>query len=98
MIGPRWKQADESGGMEVGRKEKRQGVGKMRHIHVESLWLQEKELQKVLQYQKIKGEDNPADGLTKHVRQEHAQKYSKSIHVQLSDNRAKSSLKPASQK
>ena len=39
----------------------------MRHINVKSLWLQEKELQKELIYEKIKGEDNPADGLTKHV-------------------------------
>ena len=43
---------------------KRQGAGKMRHINVKSLWLQEKELQKELAYEKIKGEDNSSDGLT----------------------------------
>ena len=47
----------------------------MRHINVKSLWLQEKTLQAVLKYNKVKGEDSPADGLTKHVKQELAQKY-----------------------
>ena len=34
---------------------KRQGAGKMRHIDVKNLWLQEKSLQKILEHQKIKG-------------------------------------------
>ena len=41
----------------------------MRHISVNSLWLQEKEVQRELDYGKIKGEENPSDGSTKHVRQ-----------------------------
>ena len=69
----------------------------MRHINVKSLWLQEKEVQKVLQYTKVKGEDNPADGLTKHVRQELAEKYSKTVNMKLGRDRAKTSLQLASQ-
>ena len=65
----------------------RQGAGKMRHINVRSLWLQERSLQKVLQYEEIKGEDNPSDGLTKHVRQELAQKYAITTHMKLSSER-----------
>ena len=42
----------------------------MRHINVKSLWLQEKALQEELSYEKTNGDDNPADGLTNHVRQE----------------------------
>ena len=42
---------------------KRQGAGKLRHINVKTLWLQEKAVQDVLSYSKIKGEDNPSDGL-----------------------------------
>ena len=49
----------------------------MRHINVKSLWLQEKALQLILKYNKVRGEENPADGLTKHVKQELAQKYLK---------------------
>ena len=58
--------ADASAALSIA---KRQGAGKMRHINVKTLWLQEKAIQEVLSYSKIKGQDNPADGLTKHVRQ-----------------------------
>ena len=64
--------ADASAALSIA---KRQGAGKMRQINVRTLWLQEKAIQKVLDYQKIRGEDNPADGLSKHVRQELAQQY-----------------------
>ena len=64
----------------------------MRHINVKSLWLQEKELQAELSYEKVRGEDNPTDGLTKHVRQELAQKYASSTGIRLSQDRAKESL------
>ena len=67
----------------------------MRHTNVKSLWLQEKEIQRELQYEKVKGEENPADGLTKHVRQELAEKYSDTVHYKLSEDRAKTSLQLA---
>ena len=51
-----------------------------------------KELQKELTYEKIKGEDNPADGLTKHVRQELAEKYATAVGLRLSGDRAEGSL------
>ena len=81
--------ADASAALSIA---KRQGAGKMRHINVRTLWLQEKEVQEVLSYVKIKGEDNPADGLTKHVRQELAAKYSKTLRMRLSNDRASSGL------
>jgi hypothetical protein len=81
--------ADASAALSIA---KRQGAGKMRHINVRTLWLQEKELQEVLSYVKIKGEDNPADGLTKHVRQELAAKYAKTLRMRLSNDRASSGL------
>ena len=81
--------ADASAALSIA---KRKGAGKMRHINVRTLWLQEKEVQEVLSYVKIKGEDNPADGLTKHVRQELAAKYSKTLGMRLSNDRANSGL------
>ena len=75
---------------------KGQGARKMRHINVRTLWLQEKAVQEVLKYQKIRGEDNPADVLTKHVRQELAQQYARATHRRLGSDRASISLKIAS--
>ena len=86
--------ADASAALSIA---KRQGAGKMRHINVKTLWLQEKEIQKVLSYSKIKGEDNPADGLTKHVRQELAAKYAKTVCMRLGIDRTSTGLQLASQ-
>ena len=72
---------------------KRDGAGKLRHINVKSLWLQEKKLRSELTFNKIAGENNPADGLTKHVRQELAQKYASSTGIGLSQDRARESLR-----
>ena len=84
--------ADASAALSIA---KRQGAGKMRHINVKGLWLQEKALQAILKYNKIKGEDNPSDGLTKHVRQELAQKYLVIEGLVVRSDRADASLKLA---
>jgi len=84
--------ADASAALSIA---KRQGAGKMRHINVKGLWLQEKALQAILKYNKIKGEDNPSDGLTKHVRQELAQKYLVVEGLVVRSDRADASLKLA---
>ena len=84
--------ADASAALSIA---KRQGAGKMRHINVKSLWLQEKAVQEELSYEKIRGEDNPSDGLTKHVRQELAEKYANVVGIRLSADRAKGSLQLA---
>ena len=43
----------------------RRGLGKVRHIEVNQLWLQEKVNSGEIQVMKVKGEGNLADGLTK---------------------------------
>jgi len=43
----------------------RRGLGKIRHIEVNQLWLQEKVNSGEIQVMKVKGEGNLADGLTK---------------------------------
>ena len=45
----------------------RQGVGRIRHLDVGALWLQETEAQKKVKWEKIKGENNPADLGTKYL-------------------------------
>ena len=67
----------------------------MRHINVNSLWLQEKAVQEELSYEKISVEYNPADGLTKHVRQDLIEKYANVVGIKFSADRAKGSLQLA---
>ena len=74
---------------------KRDGAGKLRHINVRSLWLQDKALKAEISFQKVKGEENPADGLTKHVRQELAHRYAGMMGMRTSGGRAKASLEVA---
>ena len=47
----------------------RRGLGNVRHIEVNQLWLQDKVNSKEVEIRKVKGEDNLADALTKHVDQ-----------------------------
>ena len=43
----------------------RRGLGKMRHLEVRDLWLQEEVLKGCVKVEKIPGESNPADLMTK---------------------------------
>ena len=45
----------------------RTGAGRVRHIEVRELWVQDRVAKGELKIVKVKGEDNVADGLTKHV-------------------------------
>ena len=45
----------------------RKGAGRVRHIEVRELWVQERAAKAELKIVKVRGEDNVADGLTKHV-------------------------------
>ena len=49
-------------------------------------------MQLELEYVKVKGEENPADGLTKRVKQELAERYLKTTGLKLGKDRAKTSL------
>ena len=46
---------------------RRRGLGKVRHLDVTDLWVQEKVRSKAVDLQKIPGDKNPADALTKYV-------------------------------
>ena len=46
---------------------KRKGCGKLRHINVGLLWVQEKKAQDVVEFRKVGGKVNPADMMTKYV-------------------------------
>ena len=42
----------------------RRGVGRVRHLDVGTLWLQEQALRRALEFMKVKGTPNPADLMT----------------------------------
>ena len=45
----------------------RRGAGKIRHLDTRELWIQERVARGDIVIEKVRGEDNVADGLTKHV-------------------------------
>ena len=45
----------------------RRGAGKIRHLDTRDLWIQERVAKGDIMIEKVRGEDNVADGLTKHV-------------------------------
>ncbi|CAK0851674.1 unnamed protein product [Prorocentrum cordatum] len=56
--------ADASAGIGIAS---RRGIGKIRHLHTQALWLQQAVADKRLSVVKTKGESNPANLPTKHV-------------------------------
>ena len=56
--------ADSSAALAIA---KRKGAGKMRHVNVNCLWIQERHNEKDLELRKVLGTENPADLMTKHL-------------------------------
>eukprot|EP00973_Karenia_brevis_P050604 7025697-Karenia_brevis.AAC.1 len=55
----------------------RRGAGKLRHINITHLWLQELEKRKdnPMEFSKVDGTDNPADALTKYLDKKGVERY-----------------------
>ena len=71
---------------------KRKGSGKIRHVRVGLLWIQEKVEEDELQIHKVHGESNPADLLTKHLTRGKIDQYMALLGQVFLGGRAKSSL------
>ena len=71
---------------------KRWAAGKLRHINIRLLWIQEKEKAKELEFHKVKGTSNPADLMTKHVSQQLLKKHAEALGQVGLDGRASSGL------
>ena len=67
---------------------KRRGIGKLRHIRTQSLWLQEAHATKRLSFEKIDGSRNPSDLLTKHLSEILMDRHMKVIGALPEDGRA----------
>ena len=56
--------ADSSAALAIA---KRKGAGKMRHVNINCLWIQERQNEKDLELRKVLGTENPADLMTNHL-------------------------------
>ena len=63
----------------------RVGLGKVRHIDVQYLWIQERHSAKEIDLRKVKGEVNPADLLTKGVPQETLRRHAAAAGIDLGE-------------
>ena len=66
----------------------RRGLGKLRHLAVHLLWLQQRVAVKDLSISKVKGDSNPADLLTKHVGRELLLRHLTTIGLRFEEGRA----------
>ena len=71
----------------------RKGCGKMRHVKVGSLWIQQKCDEGELVFNKVLGTSNPADLMTKHLGQQVIDKHMCAVSQDFREGRAASSLK-----
>ena len=67
---------------------RRRGLGKIRHLHVADLWVQDKLKSQEFALTKIPGQENAADALTKHVDLRTLDKHLVKMSLQLKAGRA----------
>ena len=68
----------------------RSGLGKLRHLQVHLLWVQQHVRNKVFELLKVPGKENPADLLTKHLAQQDICKYMHQLRTVAREGRADS--------
>ena len=68
----------------------RQGIGKLRHVRTQALWVQEARAEGRLQYKKVLGSRNPADALTKYMPGVLMDQHITTVGLKFQDGRAES--------
>ena len=71
----------------------RRGCGKLRHVRVGMLWIQEKVEQGELKVDKVKGTENPGDLMTKHLSRKVIDVHMEALNQKVQEGRAGASLK-----
>ena len=71
---------------------KRKGNGRLRHVRVGLLWIQQSQENGELAYKKVLGTSNPADLLTKHLSRPVSEKLLEHLQVGHASGRASTSL------
>ena len=69
---------------------RREGLGRVRHLAVADLWVQQKSQEKAIKYSKIDGKQNPSDMLTKGLGAADIQRYLTMLGLVAQDGRAAS--------
>ena len=69
---------------------RRRGLGKIRHLHVSDLWVQDRLKTGDFKLTKVAGVDNPADILTKHVTRDILRRHMDMMGLRHEDGRATS--------
>ena len=87
LVGRVWADASAALGI-VGR----QGLGKVRHLDTNILWVQEAALRKRLLYCKVRGEHNIADLMTKYLDHETLTKHSVALGIVFPEDRSSIAL------
>ena len=70
----------------------RRGNGKLRHVRVSELWIQEVAGDGTIAYRKVAGTQNTADLMTKHVTAAMAKDHVSRMHMRIEEGRAKLGL------
>ena len=70
----------------------RKGSGKLRHINIRMLWIQEQERKKEIETRKIKGELNPADLMTKYLPHHRSEDHMRRLGQERREGRAEAAL------
>ena len=71
----------------------RKGSGKLRHINIGLLWVQEKTHREELVFAKVLGTENPADMMTENLVALKVAKFSSMLHQELRTGRSEEGLK-----
>ena len=71
---------------------KRKGAGKLRHININTLWVQEVQDREGVTYQKVLGTENPADLMTKYLTRDVANGHMERLGQEIRAGRAEKGL------
>ena len=71
---------------------KRKGAGKLRHININTLWIQEAQDKEGVTFKKVLGTDNPADLMTKHLTRDSINSHMGRLGQEVREGRAKKGL------
>ena len=66
---------------------KRQGLGRIRHLAVGDLWVQQRSKNKEVRYMKLEGSRNTSDILTKVVEREVIERHMRTMHMEYREGR-----------
>ena len=71
---------------------KRKGAGKLRHININTLWIQGVQEKEGVEYHKVLGTENPADLMTKYLTRDVVDKHMSTLGQEVREGRAQKGL------